>query len=680
MLSGRRCIFFPLIILSSIALFGCEKTDQLSNLDFEDGTINTWSVIGSAFSISDETTYSSGERYYLQNGLFHIVGSSENTGELISPTFKVGSSGYISFLLSGGSDPNTTYVGVFSAQSHEMLLKITNEYYLYPFQTDTYIRFNIDCQNFKNKNLYLKIVDESSESYINFDHLVTSFNETELLDYLDDTNVRLGIAQDRDMRRAADIYIKLNAWKIDKNQRFSYHLTGQTGWINDPNGFSFFNNKIHLFYQHNPYAVRWGPMHWGHATSDDFIQWTYENIALAPDQEYDAVGAFSGSAIVFDGAYYLVYTGASPAGQVQALAKSTDGVEFVKYENNPIVSGNHLPANTSTIDFRDPKLLVHDDWIYMIVSARNVTTPYSSLLLYKTKDMYQWQYAGRAFSNGAQYVDKLGIMLECPDLIQLNGKDIIIVSPQSVTNHRNSDGNVYIVGQMNWQNGVMENVNYDNIREIDRGFDFYAPTTMKMPDGRTIMVAWMAGWNRTPVTSEFGFAGAQTLPRSITYENDRLIQWPVKEIENYYANSKSFTVTASQTKTIDNRLDGRVKDISLSFSPKQGKTGITLFSDEDGNGVDLFFENGHVTLDRSRLNQGYFPNESKHNIVNVPVNLIDGKVKMRILLDKYSMEIFLADGQETITATTMSSPSNNHVLIYGEDKTFIQFESHDIVI
>ena len=76
-----------------------------------------------------------------------------------------------------------------------------------------------------------------------------------------------------------------------------YHLTGSVGWINDPNGFSLYKNEYHLFFQYNPYDVKWDTMHWGHVKTRDFIRWQRLPLALAPDEGYDASGCFSGSAI-----------------------------------------------------------------------------------------------------------------------------------------------------------------------------------------------------------------------------------------------------------------------------------------------------------------------------------------------------------------------------------------------
>lgn len=96
---------------------------------------------------------------------------------------------------------------------------------------------------------------------------------------------------------------------IAKEERPDFHLCSRVGWMNDPNGFCYYNGMYQLFYQYYPYESKWGPMHWGHAVSKDLLHWEYLPAALAPDEIYDRDGCFSGSALTLpDGRHLLVYT------------------------------------------------------------------------------------------------------------------------------------------------------------------------------------------------------------------------------------------------------------------------------------------------------------------------------------------------------------------------------------
>src|SRR5699024_7468428 len=91
--------------------------------------------------------------------------------------------------------------------------------------------------------------------------------------------------------------------------RLNYHVQPETGLLNDPNGFSFFNGKWHLFYQSYPMGAVHGLKSWFHLTSTNLIDWQKEGADLLPDSPYDSHGVYSGSAFPLDDRLFLAYTG-----------------------------------------------------------------------------------------------------------------------------------------------------------------------------------------------------------------------------------------------------------------------------------------------------------------------------------------------------------------------------------
>ena len=181
-----------------------------------------------------------------------------------------------------------------------------------------------------------------------------------------------------DKLRKANEYIKQNC--VSKKELPVFHVAPPCGWMNDPNGFSVYQEKIHLFYQYHPYNEVWGPMHWGHCESEDFIKWTDMPVALAPDESFDEKGCFSGSGIETEEGHILVYTGVTEVeqdGEIyqyqnQCIAFG-DGVNYTKYNQNPVVNGDMLPDDFSREHFRDPKIWKEDDGYYMVVGNKRMT-------------------------------------------------------------------------------------------------------------------------------------------------------------------------------------------------------------------------------------------------------------------------------------------------------------------
>ncbi|HMQ49207.1 MAG TPA: glycoside hydrolase family 32 protein [Saprospiraceae bacterium] len=205
-----------------------------------------------------------------------------------------------------------------------------------------------------------------------------------------------------------------------------FHFTPPAKWMNDPNGMVFYEGEYHLFYQHYPEDIVWGPMHWGHAVSRDLLTWEHLPIALYPD----SLGyIFSGSAVVdwkntsgfgVDGEPPLIaiFTHHDPVGekagrndfQYQSIAYSNDkGRTWTKYEGNPVV------PNPGIRDFRDPKVIWDEDsqqWVMVFAAWDHVT-------FYGSPNLKDWEHLS---DFGREWGTHAGVW-ECPDLFPMTLED-----------------------------------------------------------------------------------------------------------------------------------------------------------------------------------------------------------------------------------------------------------------
>lgn len=232
--------------------------------------------------------------------------------------------------------------------------------------------------------------------------------------------------------------------RVVDDYRPGYHLAPPAGWMNDPNGVVYFRGEYHVFYQHYPFDAKWGPMYWGHAKSADLVHWQHLPIALAPGDEVDRDGCFSGSAVVHGDTLALIYTGHAWLGevgderfirQVQCLATSVDGIHFVKH-GAVIEAAPHA----SIMHFRDPKVWRQDEHWYLIAGARLEDQPL--LPLYRSADLHTWEFLDYVASGS----DGDGYMWECPDLFRLDGRDVLLYSPQGMPAQGYAQLNKYHTG------------------------------------------------------------------------------------------------------------------------------------------------------------------------------------------------------------------------------------------
>lgn len=303
--------------------------------------------------------------------------------------------------------------------------------------------------------------------------------------------------------------------------RPAFHITGGEGWINDPNGLVVFNGRYHVFFQYNPYGTSFGAAHWGHVASDDLLHWERLPIALAPGDDGEKDGCFSGSAIVHDGKLWLLYTGftrndgGETERQVQCLAESADGVRFKK--RGVVIDSSQLPEGYAANDFRDPKVWRHGDK-FMCVTAARKTDGRGRLLLYSSYDLLSWKFVGDMFGE-----DCRGAMTECPDY--RDGEGLLLMSevapPPEGNAHLNVSTTRWYVGKLDYTSGKFDAT---SAGICDYGFDFYAPQSFAE---RPVIIAWMNMWGRSNPSAKYGFAGMMTVPRRIEIVDGELIQSPV---------------------------------------------------------------------------------------------------------------------------------------------------------
>lgn len=464
----------------------------------------------------------------------------------------------------------------------------------------------------------------------------------------------------------ANKYIDENLDKIAQSKyRLNYHFMPQTGWMNDPNGFVFFNGEYHLFYQFYPYAAEWGPMHWGHAKSPDGIRWSYLPVALAPSEEYDSDttvgghGCFSGSAIVKDDELYLAYTGhvdGREVKQTQNIAKSKDGIHFEKSSLNPVISD--FPKEV-TDDHRDPKVWEYNGKYYMIVGSKKDEK--AKVTFYSSEDLYNWEYLGIvAESNGLQ-----GDMWECPDLFNVDNQDILIVSP--MYGPKNSSP-LYIVGNLDYELAKFEQ-KYDEI--LDYGKEFYAPQTLVDDQGRRVLIGWMDMWFSEMPSNSDGWSGAMTVARQLSFKNGMLYQEPLKEIENLRTNKVSRTQEIVQKNNPISLTSTDANDLNLKIDLEKSQTSkfdLYLKANKDLTEyikVSFDLDNKEIIIDRSLALEG------EKTPVVAPIKTLEKELNIRILSDVNSLEIFINNGETVITNRIYSSEDCNSLLIKTEESLFV---------
>ncbi len=441
--------------------------------------------------------------------------------------------------------------------------------------------------------------------------------------------------------------VKERAGETDYNThlRPRVHFTSRYGWNNDPNGLIYADNVFHMFYQHNPVGVRWGNMHWGHATSGDLIHWVEKPEALYPDKTGTM---YSGSAIAdadnITGLkkgefapilmYYTAAGGNSLLSQgvpfTQRLAYSTDGgMTFQKYEDAPMLP--HIVAAN-----RDPKVIWAEElqkWVMALYLDGN------DYALFTSDDLLHWTEFQKVPLPGDS---------ECPDFYPLTcietGERLWVFSGASDT---------YVVGLLS-ENGFHP---IDEVRPYRLGGGgSYAAQTFSGLGDRIVKIAW--GQMSAP---DGEFCSQMLIPVDVSLHHDsdgkyRMATNPVPAFSTLRMRQVTVDKTASRCCPLRYSLGDNACDLTFRVDKHAAPVICELFGMSitiDGAGNKLILPDREIPLGYDR--------EEHHCCCR-------DEYTVRLIVDSISLEVF-ADGGRIYTALTVYPDfAKDQLLVYPSEE------------
>ncbi|WP_338869497.1 glycoside hydrolase family 32 protein [Spirosoma sp. SC4-14] len=466
--------------------------------------------------------------------------------------------------------------------------------------------------------------------------------------------------------------------------RPQYHFSARNNWLNDPNGLVYYDGEYHLFYQYNPFGIRWGHMTWGHAISRDLVHWQ-ELPSAIPEENGTMI--YSGSCVVDktntsgfgqDGHIPLVavYTGAKTGNQSQHIAYSLDkGRTWTKYAGNPVI-------DLKQKDFRDPKVFWYEPsqhWVMVVLLPTD-----KKALFYKSTNLKEWTKTGEFTAN-----DSPATVWECPDLVEvpvdgtMERKWVLFLS---MGNNAPAGGSgiQYYVGRFNGSTFINESKPGD-IRFVDWGKDYYAAITFNNLPRRgnrgAISIGWMNNLqyaNDIPTTP---FRGTMTLPRelrlakilapALRYE---LRQQPIQELKPLLNTSFQWTgtdVAQLNQSLASNSLSGDTYCLQLEFEAAKTGVGVRVKKDEatSGKGEETIIgydpSKQQLYVDRSRSGDVSFKKEFPGRFT-APLKPQNGKISLQIWVDRSSVEVFGNNGEVTLTNQIFPKPESRGIEFFGD--------------
>ncbi|MGS2741880.1 DUF4980 domain-containing protein [Sinomicrobium sp. M5D2P17] len=456
----------------------------------------------------------------------------------------------------------------------------------------------------------IELADENPDWYAYLDIGKWQHEELELrVNELDENSGIFTLIQQRNEEADKDT-------RYSEKYRGQIHFSPKRGWNNDPNGLVYFQGEYHLFFQHNPYGVLWGNMHWGHAVSKDLVHWEELGEALYPDK-YGTI--FSGSGVVDKQNSSGLGTAENPpivvsytydSSWTQGLAYSQDGRSFTKLEHpilEKITDGN-----------RDPKIIRHEPsgkWVMVLYVEK--PGKQHTVHFYSSPDLKNWQLT--SIMKGGIGEDRY--LFECPDLYALPVRD----QPGEKKWILSAANGEYAIGNFD---GKAFHPETSRLKSM-HGKGYYAAQTFTNdPQGRKIEIGW---WQTDTDKGSNHFNQSMSIPMELelvkTPEGLRISRTPVEELKKLRIETHHFEhLTIPQDKTVPLNFKGN-GPLEMRLDIQPGKTGeISVLV----RGMAITYN-----INKEELTAGD---------VKARLPLFDDHLELTLFADRTGLEIFGNDG------------------------------------
>ena len=192
------------------------------------------------------------------------------------------------------------------------------------------------------------------------------------------------------------------------------------------------------------------------------------------------------------------------------------------------------------------------------------------------------------------------------------------------------------------------------------------------------MIAWMQSWDSNIRPAGQRWACMMTLPRELKLVDGKIVQSPVREIEQYYTAPVHYDGKEITGECQLSGIRGRVLDMTVEIREGNYRTFSIRFAQNEQFYTSLTYHREKNLLELDRTCSGMVRDAVAYR--RVKVKYPKEQPKFRLLLDKYSAEIFVNDGGQVLSTTLYTPPEAEGISFFCDGTAVVAIQKYTIFV